>query len=189
MKISRHFRALLLLIFPFVITGCVEAASLAIDAAATQINKVTTKSKVDEKADTSTLETRAIQLKEIDAGYDMTFRAAMDVLQDMGFTISQTDMETGHLVGVKKIPITTTVGNVWSKQEMQTYIPQESTVTMEKWKKGSTRVRVVTDLGKSEGAAVNLSASDKEKYLQPDKFYEEFFARLNKAVFLRKEKI
>jgi len=60
---------------------------------------------------------------------------------------------------------------------------------MEKWGKGTTRVRVVTDLGKTEGFTPNLSAADKARYLQPDKFYEEFFANLSKAIFLRKEKL
>ncbi len=51
------------------------------------------------------------------------------------------------------------------------------------------RVRVNTDLGKTEGGSGNLSAKDRDRYLQPKKFYEEFFANLSKAVFLRQEKI
>jgi len=189
MKLSKHTWTLLLVIFPLVITGCAEAVSLAANAVSSQMNKITTESNVDDEGDKSVLETRAVQLREIDGGYDMTFRAAMDVLQDMGFTIDQTNMETGHLVAIKKIPITTTTGNMWSKQQMKTYIPQEATITMEKWGKGTTRLRITTDLGKTEGGSVNLSSADKARYLQPDKFYEEFFANLRKAVFLRKEKI
>jgi len=179
----------ILLVYSFTLTGCGTAASLAMSAVSSQMNKVTTESNVDAESDKSALEKRSIQVKEIDGSYNMTFRSAMDVLQDMGFTIAQTNMETGHLVGIKKIPVTTTTGNVWSKQQMKTYIPQESTVTMEKWGDGTTRVRVVTDLGKTEGFTPNLSEADKARYLQPDKFYEEFFANLSKAVFLRKEKI
>jgi len=108
MKLSKHTRTLLLLVFPFVITGCAEAVSLAASAVSAQMNKVTTESSVDKEGDKSALETRAVQLKDVDGDYKMIFRAAMDVLQDMGFTIAQTDMETGHLVAIKKIPITIT---------------------------------------------------------------------------------
>jgi len=177
-----------LFIYSVFSTGC-AALPLVVGAAGTVLNKETTGSKVDTETDQSTLEMRSVQLREIDSEYKITFRAAMDVLQDMGFTIAQTNMETGHVIGIKKIPVTTTTGSLLSSRQNKTYIPQESTVTMEGWGKGVTRVRVNTDLGKTEGGSVDLSTADKARYLEPDKFYEEFFANLSKAVFLRKEKI
>ncbi|HEB73146.1 MAG TPA: hypothetical protein ENI77_11095 [Nitrospirae bacterium] len=138
--------------------------------------------------DKSALEIRSVQLRDIEGEYKTTFRAVMDVLQDMGFTIVQTNMETGHVVAIKKILITVTIRLLFSTRQHKTFVPQEATVTMEKWGEGVTRVRVNTDLGKVEGG-VHLNAADRAKYLDPEKFYEEFFANLRKAVFLRKEKI
>jgi len=138
--------------------------------------------------DKSALEIRSVQLREIEGEYKTTFRSVMDILQDMGFTIVQTNMETGHIVAVKKILITVTIRLLFSTRQHKTYIPQEATVTMEKWGEGVTRVRVNTDLGKVEGG-IHLTAADRAKHLKPEKFYEEFFANLRKAVFLRKEKI
>jgi len=188
-----------LIIISLTNSGCIAVPMLA-EAAATgtvlngtasgALTKPSTGSRVDPEADQSALEKRSIQLKEIDAKYKLTFRAVMDVLQDMGFTIEVTNFETGHIIGIKKIPITTTTTNfLLGKNKTKTYIPQESTVTMEEWSKHVTRVRVNTDLGKTDGGSINLNSVDKARYLEPDKFYEEFFANLSKAIFLRKEKI
>lgn len=148
------------------------------------------KTTVDVEGDKSALEIRSIQLKEIDGEYKMTFRSVMDVLQDMGFTINDTNMETGHISAIKKIPVTTAMRGLFSStQKQKSFIPQEASITMEEWGKGKSRVRVNTDLGKTEGSAMRLSESDKATYLQPEKFYEEFFAKLGKAVFLRQEKL
>lgn len=146
------------------------------------------KIEVDADADKSASEIRSIQLREIAGGYQTTFRAVMDVLQDMGFTIVQTNMETGHLVAIKKIPVKVRIGFLPGSREHRTYIPQESTVTMEKWGEEVTRVRINTDLGTVEGG-VHLNPADRAKYLKPEKFYEKFFANLKEAVLLRKERI
>ncbi len=171
--------------------GCMAAPYVvAAGVGAMQHEATKPKSEIDPEADESALQTRATQVKEIGGDYKMTFRAAMDVLQDMGFTIAETNLETGHLVGIKKISVTTTRStSIITSEKSKSFIPQEATLTMEQWGKGLTRVRVNTDLGKTEGFTMNLSQADKVRYLQPDKFYEEFFANLDKAVFLRKEKI
>lgn len=175
------------LLAPLITAGATGATGVAGVAGVASQEITKPKTMVDVEGDKSALETRSVQLREIDGEYKMTYRAAIDVLQDMGFSISGTNMETGHLAAVKKIPTTTTTKGFFSAQESKSFIPQEATVTMEPWGKGQTRVRVNTDLGKTEGSAMNLSETDKARYLQPEKFYEEFFANVSKAVFLRKE--
>jgi len=188
-------KVVLLGVMAFIFSGCAAAAPLApliVSGAIGAITAEATKPKttVDTEEGKSALETRSIQLKEIDGDYKMTFRSTLDVLQDMGFTIAQTNLDTGHIVGIKKIPVTTNIKtSLFTSQQHKSFIPQEATVTLERWREGTTRVRVTTDLGKTEGFTINLSSADKARYLQPEKFYEEFFANLSKAVFLRKEKI
>jgi hypothetical protein len=179
--------------------SCVMVAPLVAGVAAQAVvnntNKTETSTEVMAEGDASAMQSRATQSKQIDATYKTSYKAIMDVLQDKGFTVDSTDYNTGLITASKKIPIRTTTSSQFglfnkSKTSFRSFIYQKTTVTTEEWGKDSSRVRVLTDLDEGPGMGGNpMSATDKAKYLDKDNFYQDFFASLDKAIFIRRQNL
>jgi len=119
---DRLGRLSLLAVAVAVLNGCAAAAAVPYFPAQAAVSHATgpeTEAKIKEEDQKSAIEARSAQTKEVKAEYKMAFRSAMDVLQDLGFSIYTTDLDTGHRVAHKKIPVeisTSSLGGLITKE-------------------------------------------------------------------------
>jgi hypothetical protein len=172
----------------------------------------------------TTLELRTLQTREIEGDYELVFKSVMDVFQDLGYQIEETDLTSGFIRAKKDsseeelIPRKPSKFN-WaaclslaaigcivaallskggsSEADEGTVTPDYSeeafksrevcliTANVEKWKKGVTRVRINAQFQEIDQKDRVMNS----KVIKTPEFYQQFFQKLHKAVFLRKQEI
>jgi hypothetical protein len=137
------------------------------------------------------LEIREFQTRDFDTkDQKLVIKALLNVLQDEGFAIKSADANLGFLSATKEIDLGD--GFLWS-------VGTNNQRTNARWRKlkvidatanvseygDQTRVRVSFQ----EKVLDNFGAVMEVKQLQDGKFYQDFFSKVDKGIFLQKEKI
>lgn len=127
----------------------------------------------------SSLELQAIQSKEFETTKKVAFASVMSVFQDLGYTISSASFDTGFISG--KSP-TTEDFVPFVGQRMQ---DTKATAFVEKISKGKARVRLnfVYEVQTSSGYGMK---GDNEIPIEDGKPYQNAFAKIEHAIFIRK---
>lgn len=131
---------------------------------------------------TTPLERSQMRTKTIEADYDTTFRSLMTTLEDQGYTIENTDMQTGLI----KASIEKSATDNWDKYLLgrtgiDTY---EVSSTVTKINKNSTRVRInireKTDISTSTQYGSNNTRTASE--IDDPMIYQNLFNNLKTAI-------
>lgn len=142
-------------------------------------------------SDWTQLQIRAFQTKEFETSdFKTVLRTVVGVLMDDGYIIKNGDAELGYLTAAKDIDVENTAAAVlmvlfagynatWNKTSIV-----EATVNVYLFGE-KTRVRVIfrTKTLDNKGAITDIVQVSDEN------FYREFFAKVDKALFLKQEKI
>lgn len=108
---------------------------------------------------------RARQMQTFEATRLQVIECCIDVLQDLGFVVWDTDMEIGLIVGRG--------GQAESALS----------VKVEDWGKDETRVRLAT----TPQAVQWVSGTEELSDIEEGDFYRDFFLLLRRALYLRSE--
>lgn len=141
------------------------------------------------------LEIREFQTREFDTkDTKLVMKAVLNVLQDEGFTIKNADSNLGFLSATKEIDLGggPTFNWNWGNSSKSSSEPS-------RWKK----LRVIdasaniSEYGKQTRVRVsfqqkvldNLGAVMEARAIDDGKFYQDFFSKVDKGVFLQKENL
>jgi len=159
----------------------------ALDATATLADSV-----FEEKKKTRTqLEMRQMQTREFDTkDVKMALKAMLNVLQDDDFIIEQVNAEIGFFKANKNLDTEHTTAKVWgtfwwgpnAQWVENTVIDCTASVTQYGER---IRVRANFQLKKMN----NRGGVEKVYTIDDPKFYQEFFTKVDKGIFIEKEKI
>lgn len=182
----RHFIFILILAASLSSYGCallIGAGAAGTVVGTREAKEAKERAKGKKQTPESTMQVRERQIRVYDTKYDIVFKATMDTLQDLGFIIAETDKETGLIVAEMNV---NTSASQWSLflGAIARY-RHEATANLESWGKGKTRVRinfVEEAINKSDKVVSSRAIDDPEQY-------RRFFMKLDKAVFIRKEKL
>ena len=140
----------------------------------------------------STLEKRAIQTREYETDdVKMVMKAAMNVLQDEGFMLSNTELELGFITAKKHLNISSgsqvfsimfAVHDTKRRSYNKTKVV-EANIQVSKRGKKLVRMRVTFQelTLNTEGAITNV------KHIKNASFYKTFFMKIDKGIFIEKE--
>ena len=126
----------------------------------------------------SSMQLQAIQAKEFEATKKIVFASTMSVFQDLGYAISNADLDTG-LISAKS---PTKGGWVFGVGQVQNYL--SATAFVEKSAKNKTKVRLnFIDVEKTDG--YNMQGGSDTPIEEPAT-YQDAFNKIQKAIFVRK---
>jgi len=173
------------LVIPFLHFGCVAAVGLAASAIGGAVAASKVKNKEPEK---SQLEIREIQTRQYDnRDTKVVMKTMLNVLQDDGFIVTEANSDLGFLTASKEVDVQSKEAAFWG------------TFFKTTWDKNS-RVEVtvnVSEFGKQTRVRVNFQSkvynsagqvSGVEQIYDP-KFYQEFFVKVDKGLFIEQEKL
>jgi hypothetical protein len=137
--------------------------------------------------DYTSVEIQCIQTREFDTSYKIAFAAVVDVFQDLGFVIQTSDFNTGLVIAKS---------NVTSKSRGLPFLFYAETATRSKstWQIGTAHVeelepgKVVVRISFVDvSREVHNSGSFEENSdtVIDGSFYINFFAKIDKAIFVR----
>jgi hypothetical protein len=149
------------------------------------------------KFDVQSLKQRQIQTRIFDTSNEkMVLSACAELLQDMGFNIDETETKLGVVVGSKErsaVNAAQVVGAVLLGALSGTYVPTDKEQKMrccivtapfgEKKKKTIVHVTFQRIVWNTQGQITKMEG------ITDPKIYQEFFAKLSKALFLEAHEI
>jgi len=133
------------------------------------------------------LEIRQMQTRTYDTqNTKMVVKAMLNVLQDDGFIVNQADLELGFLNATKEVDVENpwekfwaTYEEGWKKNSITTCTANVSQFGDKTRVRVNFQVKVMTNLG---GVATVYQIDDPE-------YYQKFFSKVDKGIFIEKEKI
>ncbi len=138
----------------------------------------------------SQLERRSFQTREFDTpDTKLVMKAMINVLQDMGFQIANADAELGLLTATKWANIDHSKKEIKKARKAERTLSKslvlESTANVSPYEGGRSRVRVnfLERILDDAGATMAVSQIDDAR------FYQQFFANVDKGIFLQEEGI
>lgn len=127
----------------------------------------------------SPLELQAIQSKEFETSKKIAFAATLSVFQDMGYTVSSANLDTGLIAA--KSP---------TKQDFQLFVGQrmtdiKATAFVEEIVQNRTKVRLnfVNSTQTSSGYGMK---GERELPIETPEMYQDTFAKIQQGIFVRK---
>ena len=187
-----------IVLYSTVFSGCVPLVIPVVAGAlsATQAKSEQAKKDANKKPELTQLQTRELQTREYDyKDTNLILRVALAVIQDDGFVLRQSDADVGLLTASKNLHETNVddSGTAFVKGFMgiggvssQKFSTVEVNVTVTPFGE-KTRVRLSARLSSSEygtgGANINYEA------VTDPKFYQAFFAKLEKGLFIKQENL
>ncbi len=131
-------------------------------------------------------QTRAYQTQDT----KMVLKAMLNVLQDEGFIVKNASVELGLLTAEKQMDVSSKSDVFWSTLAYG----KEAT-----WKKAYIMecTANVSDFGKDTKVRVNFQGKSLDnkgnileiKHVDDEKYYQEFFSKVDKGIFIQKEKL
>ena len=173
----------------FALSGCMAALPYAIELGVGAVSASAAASQVQEKGPAkSQLEIRSLQTRTYDThDSKMVMRTMLNVLQDEGFIVKEANAEMGFLTASKEMDVQTKEAVFWG------------TFFGGTWEKGAVveATANVSEFGKQTKVRVNFQKKiydsvgkvTKADQIQDPEFYQEFFAKVDKGMFLQKEKL
>lgn len=139
----------------------------------------------------SQLEIRQMQTRDFDTSETtMVLRAMLNVLQDEGYIVEQVNSEVGFFNASKVMDTEDTLAKTWgtfwwgpSGQWIENSVIDCTTNVSQFGEK--TRVRTNFQLKQMN----NKGGVDKVQTMDDPKFYQEFFTKVDKGIFIEKEDI
>ena len=117
----------------------------------------------------SNLQRRSIESRDLEGNFDYAFKATLQVLQDRGYVIKNTDYKAGVIQG-----------ETGEKQVFWRFYNNEASVTMEQFGEGRVKIRVTFISKSSDGMSKHSNIIDDPKFLQ------EVYDAIQKEIFVRK---
>ena len=131
------------------------------------------------------LEIRQIQTRTYETkDTKMVMKAMLNVLQDNGFTINQTSLDLGFVNATKEVDVENPWEKFWTRHVLTMNSITTCTVNISEFG-NQTRVRVNFQV-KGMTAIGSIAAVYQ---VDDPKFYQDFFAKVDKGIFVEKEKI
>ena len=134
------------------------------------------------------LEKRAVQTREYETGdFKMVMKAIINVLQDEGFMVSNTELDLGLITAKKHLNIKSNVFSiVFLRDNNETYNKTnviECNIQVSQRGKELTRVRVTFQqtILNNNGSISNVN------HINNPSFYQTFFGKIDKGIFIEKE--
>ena len=160
----------------------ITCSSLLIVAALTLTGCQTTSPAVQK----TSLEIQAIQAKMFGSNLDITFKSVVSVLQDLGYIIQTASKDTGLITAQSPTVEDNSGGAVFAaifggvRSEGSTSV----TASVEEFNPKQTRVRL-NFVSKSFQSSAYGRQSTNETPIQDPKIYENAFAKIGDAIFIR----
>ncbi len=133
------------------------------------------------KVTQSQMEIQAYQSKEFEATKRQAFDATFSVLQDSGFIIASADYETGFITGTGASDSRYDLlwGATNEHVEMTTFVEQRTSTL--------SRVRINIVATEQRKSAWNPSQDViKQEGVRDPKIYQDLFAKIDQAIFIKK---
>ena len=122
----------------------------------------------------------------------MVMKAMLNVLQDDGFIVKNANVELGLFNATKEVDIT----NKW---EVFGAVLATSKYQTPRWAKNRVieATANISEFGKQCRVRINFQTKDMDNLggvrqvgeIRDEKFYQDFFSKVDKAIFLQKEKL
>ncbi len=137
------------------------------------------------------LEIREMQTRNFDVtDYRLVMKSVLNVLQDENFIVKNVAMDLGFLTATKEIDVEPPNAKFWSKfQRTETA----------RWKKHEVIEATVnvTEFGKQVRVRVNFQSKIMDnkgsvlsvKQMTDDTFYQDFFTKVDKGIFIQNQNI
>jgi len=127
----------------------------------------------------SALELQAIQSKEFETSKKVAFAATLSVFQDVGYTVSSANFETGFITATS--PTQQSI-KIFVGQHMQNI---KATAFIEEIVPNRTKVRVnlVNSVETSSGYGMK---GGHENPVETPEMYQDIFAKIQQGIFVRK---
>jgi len=120
----------------------------------------------------SELEVRNLEEKVFEGNYDNAYKATLQVLQDKGFIIENTDFAAGTIKAATEKPVRTMMGGLTFRHV--------ASITVEQFGKNTVKERISLFLE----AAQNSRFLTAERERDP-KYIQDFYAAIQKEIFVR----
>lgn len=140
------------------------------------------------------LQIREFQTRSYDTkDYKMVMKAVMNALQDESFIIKQADLDLGFITAQKELDVESTVERLLSS-----FLAALGGGTAQYKKNSITEVSAnISEYGDQIRVRVNfqnkivdnLGKVVKVEQIGAEKFYQDFFSKVDKSIFLAKEKV
>lgn len=125
----------------------------------------------------TSLELQAFQSKEFEAQKKIAFASTMSVFQDLGYTITSTDLETGYIAA--KSPTQNEVG--FGKMIMK---DTKSTAFIEELRPGITKIRL-SFVNTEEWSGAYGGKLVQDHPIEDPTVYNNAFTKIQEAIFIR----
>jgi len=144
------------------------------------------------------LEIREFQTREFDTkDFKMVMKALLNVLQDDGFIVKNADTELGLLQATKEVDVENESEKTTAIAQM--YIPIVNMFGSGEWKKNQIIECScnISGFGDQTRVRVNFQAKTMNNFgdvksvqhVQDETFYQEFFSKVDKGIFIQKENL
>ncbi len=137
------------------------------------------------------LEIREIQTRTFDtSNFKLVMKSVLNVLQDENFTVKNVAMDLGFLTATKESDVEDSNDRFWAKMQRAEsarwpkHEVVEATVNVSEFGK-SIRVRVNFQAKVMDNRAAIISV----KQMTDEKFYQEFFTKVSKGIFIQQQDI
>lgn len=118
----------------------------------------------------SNLQRRSIEAKELEGNFDDAFKATLQVLQDNGYVIKNTDYKAGVIQG-----------ETGEKQGFWTYYNHEVTATIEQFGENRVKERITFVYKSGDGVWI----AKKSNIIEDPKFLQKIYDDIQKEIFVR----
>lgn len=125
----------------------------------------------------TSLELQAFQAKEFDSQKKIVFASTMSVFQDLGYSVTSSDVETGYIAA--KSPTQNEVG--FGKMIMK---DTKSTAFIEELRPGKTKVRL-SFVNTEEWSGAYGAKLVQDNPIEDPTVYNNAFTKIQEAIFIR----
>jgi len=119
----------------------------------------------------STMQRRSIEAKELEGTFEEAYKATLQVLQDYGYAITNSDYKGGVIRGETG----------WKSRGIFVPRQQEVSVIVEEWGKNRVRERITFILKEDMGLGTQRS-----RIIEDPKVLQKFYGEIQKEIFVRK---
>lgn len=130
------------------------------------------------------LQLQAMQQREYEVEKRVAFSSVMDVLQDLGFTISSADLTTGFITGESPTTKTKSASDFWLYGGATSNM--RVTGFVEEMASGKTKIRLNFVSRKTRANVWTYQQENHDNAMIDPKLYAAAFEKIDEAMFVRK---
>lgn len=125
----------------------------------------------------TSLELQAFQAKEFDTNKKIAFASTLSVFQDLGYTITSTDIETGYIASKSPTQHTMGLGKIIMKDT-------KATAFVEELRPGKTKIRL-SFVNTEEWSGSYGGKLVQDNPIEDPAVYTNAFTKIQEAIFIR----